>query len=173
MNIFVLDTDPVLAAQMHCDKHVVKMILETAQILSTVWHELPEGAHYAIPAEAYRPTHRNHPCVKWAGRSSENYLWLVALGEALLAEFLRRYGHGHKTDRVIKALSKPPACVSKGPRTPFVCCMPDEFIVALDNDRRSGNHAQDVVQSYRDYYRMGKAHLLRYTNRQQPDWLNS
>lgn len=158
---------------MHCDKHVVKMILETAQILSTVWHGLPDGARYSIPTEAYRPTHRYHPCVKWAGQSSENYYWLVGLGEALLAEFAHRYRHSHKTERVIKALSKPPACVSKGPRTPFVCCMPDEFIAALDNTRCSDDHDRDVVQSYRGYYRTAKAHLLRYTNRQQPSWLNS
>lgn len=171
MNIFVLDTDPVLAAQMHCDKHVVKMILETAQILSTVWHELPDGAHYAIPAEAYRPTHRNHPCVKWAGKSSGNYSWLFKLGMALCDEFELRYGHGHKTRAVLDALSRVPACVQGGEMTPFVCCMPDEFIAAYDNKLRTGDFNRDVVSSYRTYYRMAKAHLLTYTKRQQPSWL--
>lgn len=171
MNIFVLDTDPVLAAQMHCDKHVVKMILEAAQILSTVWHELPEGAHYAIPAEAYRPTHRNHPCVKWAGKSSGNYSWLFKLGIALCDEFELRYGHTHKTRAVLNALSRVPACVQGGEMTPFVCCMPDEFIAALDDKLRTGDFNRDVVNSYHSYYRMAKAHLLTYTKRQQPSWL--
>lgn len=162
MNIFVLDTDPKAAALAHCDKHVVKMILETAQILSTVWHSLPTGAHYAIPAEAYRPTHRHHPCVLWAARSSENYEWLCQLGEALVEEFEHRYGHTHKTAAVLKALRNPPCCVPVCGPTPFVCCMPDEFIVE-----------HDAVASYRAYYTNAKAHLLTYTNAPRPRWLNS
>ena len=68
MNIFVVDIDPSKAAQSLCDKHVVKMVLETAQILST------------ISGGPYRPTHANHPCVLWAGATKRNYLWLVEHG---------------------------------------------------------------------------------------------
>ena len=159
MNIFALDIDPVKAAQAHCDKHVVKMILETAQILSTVWYSLPDGAHYSIPTEAYKPTHRNHPCVKWAGRSTGNYVWLAELGRALCQEFHYRYGHGHKTEAVIEALCLPPCHLQLGPLTPFELCMPEEFQV------------RDEIQSYRNYYTEGKAHLLTYRRRQAPSWL--
>ena len=71
MNIFVLDSDPKVAATMLCDKHVVKMILESAQMLSTVAHT---NGH--IPR--YRPTHSKHPCTLWAGESKSNWQWLVA-----------------------------------------------------------------------------------------------
>lgn len=70
MNIFVLSLDPFEAASMQCDKHVVKMVLETAQILSTVKTLLnEEGA-------PYKPTHVNHPCVTWA-KITENRRWLT------------------------------------------------------------------------------------------------
>ncbi len=69
MNIFALDTDPVTCAQYHCDKHVIKMILESVQMLSTTCS--------ILGAEApYKPTHANHPCTKWVRESWENFGWL-------------------------------------------------------------------------------------------------
>lgn len=157
MNIFVLDLDPSQAARYHCDKHVVKMIVETAQILSTAWRiALPPN----IPQEAYAGTHWNHPCVRWAAEGMENYRWLWRLGSHLGEEFAYRYGHRHKTMDVINALSEPPETLPSG-ATPFVLCMPDEFVVA-----------GDPVASYREYYRCAKAHLLHYTNREKPAWLS-
>ena len=79
MNIFYLDEDTEICAQYHCDKHVVKMILEYAQILCTVLHELGQEA-------PYRPTHRNHPCTVWARESLDNWIWLRALCQALNQE---------------------------------------------------------------------------------------
>ena len=172
MNIFALDLDPRKAAQAHCDKHVVKMILESAQILSTVWHMLPEGAHYAIPPEAYRPTHKHHPCVKWAASSGANYRWLWQLASCLGEEFAFRYGHRHKSMDVINALSEPPLCVSKGPQTPFALAMPDEF--SADYYALTGqgmDKGQAAVECYREYYRCAKAHMLSYRKRLPPDWL--
>ena len=94
IKIFVLDKDPELAAKYHCDKHVIKMILETAQILCTVrWK-------YGCQAP-YNPTHINHPCVKWASESKDNYLWLCRLGVFLCREYRERYNKQHKSTLVI------------------------------------------------------------------------
>ena len=65
MNIFVLDNDPFKAAEYQCDKHVVKMVLETAQLLCS--------AHETAP---YKRTHYNHPCAIWTRSSLSNYMWL-------------------------------------------------------------------------------------------------
>lgn len=73
MNIFVLDYTPQKAAEYHCDKHVVKMILESAQILCAVHHKNGDSN---VP---YKLTHKNHPCTIWAGESRSNYLWLTQL----------------------------------------------------------------------------------------------
>ena len=78
MNIFFLDPDPRLAAQYHCDKHVVKMVLETAQLLSGVVH-LNNPADRRIP-DLYSLTHANHPCAVWARAKLDNYAWLYQLG---------------------------------------------------------------------------------------------
>jgi hypothetical protein len=86
MNIFYLDTNIQLCSEYHCDKHVVKMILEYAQILCTVLHESGESA-------PYRPTHKNHPCVLWAGESIENWKWLRDLANALNTEYKFRFQH--------------------------------------------------------------------------------
>ena len=91
MNLFFLDRDPVNAARLQCDRHVVKMILETAQMLSTAHNEL-DGTQVA-----YKSTHKNHPSTVWVRSSAAAYEWafyhLCELGE----EYTRRYGKVHKT----------------------------------------------------------------------------
>lgn len=157
MNIFVLDYDPVRCAQAHGDKHVVKMILETAQLLST--------AHYCVDAKVpegvYKPTHVNHPCAVWCRQNVGNYFWLHELGVALCTEYTHRYGKVHKTQDVMSKLERPPRYITpSGVRTPFAQAMPEEY-------RRPRN----AVGAYRDYYRHVKFPLLTYTNRQPPRWL--
>ena len=88
MNIFALDNDVKVAAQWHVDKHVVKMPLETAQMLCTARHELGEKPE-SIP---YKVAHKNHPCTIWCRTSSENYDWLCDLGMVLCKEYTYRYG---------------------------------------------------------------------------------
>lgn len=97
MNIFVLDKDPVKAARFHNDRHVIKMILESAQLLSTA-HVVLDGekvAAYDVPF-LLRPTHVNHPCAIWARATGANYDWLYRLLVGLLAEYTRRYGKVHR-----------------------------------------------------------------------------
>jgi len=172
MNIFALDIDPCKAAQAHCDKHVVKMIVESAQILSTVWHIQSEDAWLLIPAEAYKATHRNHPCVKWAARNGANYRWLWRLASSLGVEFVFRYGHRHKSVDVINALNEPPSCIPSGPLQSFALAMPEEFSTDYYTHISHGMTAHEAaVECYREYYRCAKAHILNYRKRTPPAWL--
>lgn len=157
MNVFVLHRDPVKCARAHCDKHVVKMILETAQLLSTAHHELSPAR---VPVGIYKSTHRNHPCAIWCRATSGNYQWLYELGVALCDEYTHRYGKVHKTAAVLAVLRKLPRGIQHGARTRWPLAMPDECKVSTS-----------AVRSYRQYYREAKARILSYTNRQPPRWL--
>lgn len=157
MNIFVLDKDPSLCAQYHCDKHVIKMILESAQILSTVIQE--HWGHGRVE-QLYKPTHKNHPCVLWA-RSPENFYWLYKLGKQLAKEYTHRYGKKHKSETILDLVGQ---YINKNffehaPVYSFVLTMPDEY------------KKSDPVRSYREYYKKDKQHLLTYTNRTKPEWI--
>ena len=152
MNIFALNSDPILAAQNHVDKHVVKMPLEASQILCTVVRGLGGGA-------SYKPTHKNHPCTRWAGESSGNYEWLVQLGLALCNEYTYRYGKRHACEAVIREVSAPLPALRIAPRGAFALAMPEEY------------KQVDSVAAYQAYYRAEKAHLHSWKNRQPPVWL--
>lgn len=145
MNIFVLDANHMLAAKYQCDKHVVKMILETAQMLST------------INGGPYKPTHANHPCTVWARESTSNYYWLWLHGLALCAEYKARYGKRHKCHSVIRDLGMPNN-VPRGELTPFAQCMPEQYRQA------------DPVQAYRAFYKGEKAKFAVWNYSPKPTW---
>jgi hypothetical protein len=151
MNIFILDNDPRLAAQYHCDKHVVKMVTETAQMLCAVLILSGETA-------PYRLTHKNHPCTKWAMSSLSNWMWLKRLGLHLNDEYNYRYGMHkiHKAGEVIKSLPAPK--IQDLGLTPFPQAMPDQYKDA------------DPVKAYRSYYAGEKQRMLQYKNREMPAW---
>ena len=151
MNIFYLDEDPKKCAEYHNDKHVVKMILETAQLLC--------GVHWVIGSEApYKLSHKNHPCSIWVRESLSNYLYLCELGLALCNEYTYRYGKRHKSQDVIEwcVTNKVKIC-DKGFTNPLKA-MPDEYKV------------DDVVESYRNYYRGAKSGFAVWKNRETPSW---
>lgn len=169
MNIFILHTNPRAAARDLCDKHVVKMVLETAQILSAVWHKhvSPETARAMCEARIiYMPTHMKHPCVEWAAATADNYAWLVTHGQELSAEYTKRYGKIHKCHAMLHALAAPPIALQhiKG-RTPFVQCMPAEY-------RRLEANGQpaDPVAAYRAYYKGAKAAFATWRHNREPAW---
>lgn len=148
MNIFALDLDPKLAAQYHCDRHVVKMLLESCQILSTVMHLNGAGG-------PYKPTHRHHPCVKWAGASQQNFDWLKRLMNHLCAEYTARYGKVHKCQQYLSILD---------------CTLPDigqtPFSLAMPNQYRS----PDAIEAYRAYYLGEKARFAKWKASITPFW---
>ena len=152
MNIFILDTDPKVAATMLCDKHVVKMIVETAQMLCTAASKLGHD----VP---YRPTHATkHPCTLWVGESKSNWNWLVDHGIAMCEEYTRRYNRTHKTQAVIELCRDS----NIGPKndtglTQFRLAMPIQY------------KCDDPVKSYRDYYIGEKSRFAKWKT-SQPAW---
>jgi len=154
MNIFFLDMDVKKCAEYHCDKHVVKMILETAQLLCGV-HHMTDQVTDQVP---YKLSHKNHPCSIWVRESLSNYLYLCELGLALGEEYTYRYGKKHKSVEVLEwCLSNRPNIKDIGFTTPPLA-MPDEYKV------------DSVVESYRNYYKGAKSEIVSWKNRETPDW---
>jgi hypothetical protein len=152
MNIFILDTNPTKCAEYHNDKHVVKMILETAQLLC--------GTHWVLGNEApYKLSHKNHPCAIWTRECVENYVWLCDLGMALCKEYTYRYEKKHKSQEIIEwCYEHLPNIRTNGAITPFALAMPDECKVT------------NPVMSYRIYYMIHKRDICVWKNRNNPNW---
>jgi hypothetical protein len=180
MNIFYLDYDPRTCAEMHIDKHVVKMILEYAQLLSTAHRVLdgtlidrlsPSGRKqkaYVLTdnreSALYSATHINHPSAVWVRQHAVNYCMLYKLFVATCEEYTHRYGKVHATDTKLREVLKQEpknifmdhkSRIWLGP-TP---AMPDECKIA-----------DDVIASYRKYYIDKKCDMAKWTNREPPDW---
>jgi len=154
MNIFVLHRDPVVAAQMQCDRHVVKMVLESAQMLSTAVNVLGGEARY-------KTAHVNHPCSIWARETLGNFIWLYDHGMALAKEYTERYGKRHKSEEVIQDCMDEirPLPLYNLKRTPHPLCMPDEY------------KTTDVVESYRSFYIGDKSRFAQWNKtRPAPQW---
>jgi hypothetical protein len=156
LNIFILDEDPVKAAEYHCNKHVVKMILESAQMLSTVhwqylWDDIKKKNHPRIfkrqrdkleyikahtevnQQPPYKMTHIHHPCTIWTSMTYGNYMWHVELAQALLKEYTKRYKKTHKSTPVIQWLADhPPLGIPVKPRTHFAVAIKDSNMRVLD-----------------------------------------
>jgi hypothetical protein len=192
MNIFILDENPVKAAKMQCDKHVVKMIIESAQMLCTT-HRYLDGKEWIDyskngrkitrwdhwtdpPMESsnrpmlYKSVMINHPCTIWTCESWDNYYWHVEHALELCAEYTRRYRKVHATEKIIRW------CKKYAPRnrrsrsnsffgkglTPFAQAMPDHYKV-------SG----DAVQAYRNYYIGDKARFAKWKESSLvPEWFS-
>lgn len=152
MNIFVLDTKIEKCAQYHCDQHVVKMILESVQMLCTALNK--KG--FTTP---YKSTHAKHPCVLWVEESFDNFLWLQALTIALNNEYRFRFDKtsDHKSISVLENISNF-TYDSKG-LTEFPQAMPDAYKVP-------GN----AVEAYRQFYLAEKMRFAKWTKRSIPQW---
>jgi len=151
MNIFYLHQDPTQCARYHCDKHVVKMILESAQLLS--------GAHWVSGSIApYGLTHRNHPCAIWVRASLSNYMWLCSLARELCREYTHRYEKVHKSQAIIEwALLNAPNIPDYGFTMPPQA-MPEPY------------KSEDSVSAYRNYYIGEKRTFCTWKNREIPFW---
>lgn len=174
MNIFYLDNDPTKCAQMHVDKHCVKMILEYAQLLSTA-HRVLDGTQsvglsktgrkqtrYVLPdsreSVLYTATHINHPSAIWVRKSESHYRWLFTLFIELMREYNYRYGKIHACMRLVRELNKPPKNIEFGngfdQPTP---AMPEIY-------RVPGNS----LQSYHNYYNGDKVRMFSWKKRDVP-----
>lgn len=155
MNIFILDYNTKKTAEYHCDKHVVKMIVESAQLLCTAHHST--GVSNDL---LYKATHINHPCNVWVRNSASNYKWLSELSLYLLEEYKFRYDKEHRSSDILRWCNKHiPSIPDKG-LTQFALAMPDDCKIG-----------QDAVLSYRYYYVKYKNHLLSWKRRDVPLWV--
>jgi hypothetical protein len=160
MNIFYIHTDPVIAAQAMTDKHVVKMILESAQLLSTA-HRALDGKEFIqlsksgarlrkwnhpdahMDATLYKSTHLNHPSGIWVRQSADNYMWLYNHFIALSEEYYQRYNKRHASELLLSGLlSKVPTNIARIGLTPMLVAITDTQWHVPNNP----------LQSYRNYY---------------------
>lgn len=150
MNIFILDTNVKKCAEYHCDKHVVKMITESAQMLSTACRL--NGIN-----NGYKACYKFHPCSIWTRESLSNWLWLRELVKHLNKEWRSRYHHSrnHKAYDVVKSLPEPK--IKDIGLTKFAQAMPDEY------------RSVDAVDAYRSYYMGDKRHIAQWRNG-EPCW---
>jgi hypothetical protein len=181
MNLFILDTDPVQAARLQCDKHVVKMIVESGQMLSTA-HRMLDGELTARPSKSgkttvkywklpddredvlYKAVHMGHPCTVWTMESSQNYNWHLIHFAALLDEYSYRYDKVHATDSLKPYLVNMPKNIKIGKITPFK--------LAMGSNPECINEA-DPVGSYRKFYQTKKDRFkMAWTKRDIPEWFD-
>jgi hypothetical protein len=186
MNIFYLSENPVEAAEWMVDRHVVKMILESAQLLSTA-HRILDGREIQLEVQVeqedgklktrkkkwwllndareeilYSATHINHPSAIWCRSSIENYNWLVDHFFALMKEYTYRYDKEHKCFGELSfALCTPPKNLETYDMTLMPSAMADEYKIS-----------EDPIVNYRNYYKMGKTHLHSWKKRNPPEWMN-
>ncbi len=176
MNIFYLHANPKICAQHHVDKHVVKMILEYAQLLSTT-HRFLDGTEiittsnagrkvkrWQLPDERddifYEATHLQHPSAIWTRQSDEHYLFLWQLFSCLLEEYTFRYEKRHATGRLLIPLKRLPANIKARGFTQPIPVMFGKYIIAGDS-----------INSYRNYYIGEKSALFSWKKRERPEWL--
>jgi hypothetical protein len=178
MNIFYLNNAPKICAQMHVDKHCVKMILESAQLLSTA-HRVLDGVEtiavinnrkvrkWELPDDRqsilYSATHINHPSAVWVRQSAANYTWLYNLFVELCNEYTYRYGKVHKCQReiIFLQLARIPQNIPDKPFTEPTPAMPEQYRVA-----------GDAIQSYHNYYNGEKTRMFAWKNRNVPEFIN-
>lgn len=162
MNIFYLDENPSIAAQYHCDKHVIKMILESAQLLCTAINY-----HAGEQVTPYKSTHVNHPCAIWVRESIDNWSYVCDLMLRLEDEWQYRWQHNKDHNSVSALLNSGIESLAEkhipaGPLTTPALAMPEWYKIK-----------NDPVASYRNYYKHAKSELLNYTRREVPAWLTS
>ena len=184
MNIFFLDTCTKSCAEQHVDKHVVKMILEYAQLLSTA-HRILDGSEYLdktangrnikrwklqdskLDSILFKASHINHPSAKWVRESRSNYRWLALLLENLCAEYTHRYGKVHSVQR---------SGLASLLRNSFPKNFPDSDIITRtdpppampDECKVPGNS----IQSYHNYYNGEKQRMFSWKKRDVPSFIN-
>ena len=160
VNIFYLDEDPVIAAKMQCNKHVVKMSCERAQLLCSAFN----------PGEApYLRSHYNHQHAIWARESRDNYRWLLIHGLALCKEYTERYGKIHASEKVIKWCFRNAYRIDfpkEGLTTPPYAISPDMNCRTLISEFDSLSR----VEQYHLYYIMDKSHFAVWPEGKMPQW---
>lgn len=163
MNIFILDNDPVMAAQYYCDKHVPKMIVEVYQQMGSALrrhgakdHQMP----ITQSGKALKGGYHNHPCTRWVGDTKTNFAWTAIHGKELCKEYTKRYGKVHFCRDGIHHMANMFDMLPNGPQTPYAQAMPDDY------------KNEDAVLAYRHYYWYDKRRFAKW-KLGSPDWWNN
>jgi len=179
LNIFYTNLNPKLCAKEHCDKHVIKQLLESVQLLS-IAHRALDGVEYIdsssgrrikrwklddpkLDSLLYKATHINHPSAIWARESASNYMWLVELLSELCKEYTYRYGKVHKCEQiglVDMLYTNVPKNIKQKEFTEPTPAMPPQYIIKNNS-----------IASYQKYVREGKIHLHKWKNRETPAFI--
>ena len=154
MNIFYLDKDAHRCAEYHCDKHVVKMIVETAQLLSTAHHIYSS----VVPDGIYKLAYAMHPCSIWTRTSTGNYEWLFSLFTELCNQYTVRYDKVHQTSNLIDALAVCPNLLPHQTMISSPQCMPVQY------------RNRSTVRAYRNYYMGEKRDFAKWSRVPVPNW---
>lgn len=180
MNIFALSPVPEVAAKWHCDKHVSKMIVEAAQMLSTA-HRILDGSMSRRPSKSgktkvrywsmgdnredilYKAVHCGHPCTVWTMESHSNYKWHYELFKELCKEYTYRYGKVHATEtKLMDVLKEIPKNIKKSYMTPFA--------LAMGSNPECINH-DDPIGSYQQFYQTKQDRFkMSWSKRETPHW---
>ena len=179
MNIFYLDTDPVKSAELHCDKHVVKMIIEYAQLMSTA-HRVLDGDLYEdrtannrrikrwclndsnMENVLYKASHINHPSNIWIRSSDSHYQFVYDMFVALCNEYTHRYGKTHLTEEKLKdILQHLPNNIASADFVDPPQAMPDDV------------KTHDAIDAYQNYYRVYKKDFAKWTARETPGFMKN
>jgi len=161
---------------MHCDKHVVKMIIEYAQLMSTA-HRMLDGTEYYgktkngrkikrwehpkpyMENALYKASHVNHPSAIWCRANHENYNWLYNMWLELCYEYTHRYGKTHLCETKLRdVLCQLPENIPTGKFTQPTPAMPDIY------------KREDSIMAYRNYYMGAKKAFASWKNREAPIW---
>jgi hypothetical protein len=162
MNIFILDDDPEIAAQMYCDKHVPKMVVELYQQMGSALRR--HGANDSQMPLTSKGTpliggYKHHPCTLWCGDSQTNFIWASLHALELCREYTKRYGKTHACEHGIRQMSNMFDMIINGPQTPYAQAMPDEY------------RSSDAIEAYRDYYWLDKRRFAKWEKgTEAPKW---
>ena len=161
MNIFILDKDPIKAAQYHCDKHVPKLVVELYQQMGSAVirhgaqpHQMPLNKQ----GQPLKGGYHNHPCTRWVGDSRSNYQWAGTHAIGLCLEYNTRYDKIHFCEAGIRHLQEMDYFIPEGELTSFALAMPDQY------------KSEDPVQSYRNYYLGEKKYFAKWKQGNIPQW---
>jgi len=190
MNIFYLDPHPKTCAEMHISKHVVKMIIEYAQLMSTA-HRVLDGTEYTdLTANGRRikrwrlddereqslmkASHINHPSAIWCRENLDNYQWLYTMWRHLLNEYTFRYGKIHACARLELDLRFPPTKIPLGEFFAPTPAMPSDLKILAENPQPGRKY--DSLKSYHNYYNVSKRGFASWqgkiNSRPTPVWYN-
>jgi hypothetical protein len=168
MNIFFIGMTPEEIAKYHCDAHVVKMILETVQLLCTACYYICPNEQFV--KKLYKKTHYNHPCAVWARTSYGNFKYLWLIGMNLCLEYTHRYKKTHKCEQIFDLLKANIKIIKKSFNESIEftlppLCMPDIY-------KQETKDMNDVIESYRAFYKSKEETMKKEMvwKTQEPSW---